>query len=141
VRASIAVVPDRFLDLSQIRRAVSIEGWMVYSAAETYGQGMTKVAIIIESNAAPGKRDDLFALYQEHLAPRAEANERQEAVVWCADQQDPDAFILFEIYADTVALAANAGADWFGDYMQKAMPLLAGEPKVTMATPLWSTGV
>ena len=70
-----------------------------------------------------------------------EANDAQEVVVWCADQQDPDRFILFEIYRDAEALGANAGADWFAAYMQAAMPLLAGEPEVTMATPMWSTGV
>ncbi len=97
--------------------------------------------MIIKSKATPGRRDELFALYAEHLAPRAEANEDQEVVVWCADQQDPDAFILFEVYRTAEAMGANAGAGWFADYMQKAMPLLAGEPEVTMAEPMWSTGL
>ena len=34
---------------------------------------MGNVAMIIKSTAAPGKRDELFELYREHLAPRAEA--------------------------------------------------------------------
>lgn len=102
---------------------------------------MNKLAMIITSTAAPGKRDELFALYKEHLAPRAEANDSQELVVWCADQQNPDVFVLFEIYSDPSALGANAGADWFTAYMEQAMPLLAGEPVVTMAQPLWSTGL
>ena len=97
--------------------------------------------MVIRSTAQPGKRDELFALYREHLAPRAQANDAQEVVVWCADQQDPDVFVLFELYRDAEALGANAGADWFAAYMQAAMPLLAGEPQVTMATPMWSTGV
>lgn len=102
---------------------------------------MTRLAMIIKSTAQPGKRDELFALYREQLAPRAEANDAQEVVVWCADQQDPDVFILFELYRDAEAMGANAGADWFASYMQAAMPLLANEPQVTMATPMWSTGV
>lgn len=61
--------------------------------------------------------------------------------VWCADQQHPDTFVLFEIYRDAEALGANAGADWFNDYMAKAMPLLAGQPEVIMAEPKWSTGI
>lgn len=97
--------------------------------------------MIIRSRARPGKRDELFELYEEHLAPRADANESQEVVVWCADQQDPDVFVLFELYGDADALGANAGADWFATYMQAAMPLLAGQPQVTTATPLWSKGV
>lgn len=97
--------------------------------------------MIIKTTAAPGKRDELFRLYQEHLAPRAEANDAQEVVVWCADQQHPDVFVLFEIYNDGEALGANAGAEWFGAYMAEAMPLLAGEPEVIIAEPRWSTGL
>ena len=102
---------------------------------------MNKLAMIITSRAAPGKRDELYELYQQHLAPRAAANDDQEVVVWCADQHDDDAFVLFEIYRSTDALGANAGADWFAAYMAAAMPLLAGEPQVVMATPVWSTGI
>lgn len=97
--------------------------------------------MFITSRAAPGKRDELYALYQDHLAPRAEANPAQEVVVWCADQQDEDVFVLFEIYGDAGALGENAKSDWFADYMAAAMPLLAGEPQVVMATPKWSTGL
>ena len=102
---------------------------------------MTKIAMIVTSKATPGKREELYDLYREHLAPRAEANEGQEVVVWCADQQDDDAFTLFEIYRDAETLGANAGAEWFTAYLQAAMPLLAGEPQVTMAEPRWSTGL
>lgn len=61
--------------------------------------------------------------------------------MWCADQQDPDGFALFELYRNADALGANASADWFAAYMAAAMPLLAAEPQVMMGTPLWSTGV
>ena len=101
---------------------------------------MTKIAMIITSTAAPGKRDELFDLYCEDLAPRAENNPGQELVVWCADQQNADVFHLCEIYADGETLGANAQAPWFADYMAKAMPLLAGEPAVSMAEPRWSKG-
>jgi quinol monooxygenase YgiN len=102
---------------------------------------MDKLAMVITSRAAPGKRDELYQLYQQHLAPRAEANPAQEVVVWCADRQDDDVFVLFEIYRDEASLGANAQADWFAEYMAAAMPLLAGEPQIVMATPQWSTGL
>ena len=102
---------------------------------------MGNLAMVIKSTAQPGKRQELFDLYQELMAPRAEDNDAQEVVVWSADQHDPDAFYLFEIYRDAGALGANAAAPWFADYMAKAGPLLAGEPEVAMATPLWSKGV
>lgn len=102
---------------------------------------MGDLAMFISSKAKPGKREEVFELYQEVLAPRALDNERQEVVVWAADQQDPDAFHLFEIYADGEALGANAQSGWFADYMAKVAPLLAGEPVVAMASPMWSKGL
>lgn len=102
---------------------------------------MGDLAMFITSRAQPGKRDEIFELYREILAPRAEENERQEVVVLAADQQDPDTFYLFELYTDAEALGANATSSWFADYMAKAGPLLAGEPVVAMADRQWSTGV
>lgn len=102
---------------------------------------MTKLAMFITSTAQPGKRDELYDLYQQHLAPRAEANPRQEVVVWCEDQQDPDVFHLFEIYSDADTFNANAGSEFFAAYMEEAGPLLAAEPRVQLITPRWSMGV
>ena len=102
---------------------------------------MEKLAMFISSRARPGKRDELYALYREHLAPRAEANPAQETVVWCADNDDEDAFMLFEVYNDPAAPGENAGADWFAEYMAAAAQLMAGEPKVAMATPRWWKGL
>ncbi len=101
---------------------------------------MGDLAMIVTTKALPGKRDELYALYQRDLAPRAAANDAQEVVVWCADEQDPDTFHLFEIYRDMAALGANAQADWFAAYLAEAGPLLAGEPQVRMAAPRWSKG-
>lgn len=102
---------------------------------------MGEIAMFITSRTRPGKRDEVMALYREVLAPRAEENDRQEVVVLAADQRDPDAFHLFEIDADGEAFAANAQSSWFADYIAKIGPLLAGEPVVAMANPVWSTGL
>ena len=102
---------------------------------------MGDLAMIIKTKAQPGKRDELFELYNQMLVPRAEENDAQEVVVWSADQHDPDTFYLFEIYSDGEAMGANAAAPWFAEYMAQAGPLLAGEPEVGMATPRWSKGI
>ncbi len=102
---------------------------------------MGEVAMFITSKAKPGKRGEIFELYRELLAPRADGNDGQEAVMLAADQQDPDTFHLFEVYADGEALGANAQSAWFADYMAKVGPLLAGEPVVAMASPMWSKGL
>lgn len=102
---------------------------------------MGDLAIIVRSRAKAGKREEIQAVYDRIMAPRAMENDSQEVVVWCADQHDPDAFYLFEIYSDAEAMGANAQAPWFADYMAQVGPLLAGEPEVAMASPVWSKGV
>ena len=102
---------------------------------------MSKLAMIIRTKTQPGKREEVFDLYQQLMAPRAINNDAQEVVVWCADQHDPDTFYLFEVYGDPSAMGANASAPWFAEYMAKAGPLLAGEPEVGMADPMWSKGI
>jgi quinol monooxygenase YgiN len=102
---------------------------------------MTSVAVIVKTRTQPGKRDEAFALYEELLAPRAAQNTDQPVVVWVADSNDADVFFLFEVYSDPAAMGANAEADWFGEYMQRAMPMLAGEPEFSMGEPRWSKGI
>lgn len=102
---------------------------------------MGELAMIISTTTQPGKRDEVAALYQELMAPRAEENTAQRVVLWCDDQQNEDRFHLFEIYSDPAAMGANASAPWFAEYMTKAGPLLAGEPTVVMATTGWSKGL
>lgn len=98
---------------------------------------MSKLAVMVEGRAQPGKREEVRQLFEAHLAPRALANAEQPIVVWCADNGDPDAFYLWEVYADASAMEANARAPWFGTYMAAVGPLLSGQPEVTTATPLW----
>ena len=54
---------------------------MARSIRRAYGRFMDNVAMIITSTATPGKRDELYELYRQHLAPRAEENEAQQVVV------------------------------------------------------------
>lgn len=93
--------------------------------------------MMVKGRALPGQRDQVRKLFEEHLAPRAIANASQLVVVWCADNGDPDAFYLWEVYTDPAAMEVNAQAPWFGEYMAAVGPLLGGQPEVTTATPMW----
>ncbi|MEM9452918.1 MAG: antibiotic biosynthesis monooxygenase [Myxococcota bacterium] len=102
---------------------------------------MARLALFIKTKTQPGKRQEVRTLWEEHLKARAEANEAQQVVAFCEDDQDPDTFYLFEIYRDREAFQQNAAQPWFGEYMTKVGPLLAGQPEVGMATPAWSKGL
>jgi quinol monooxygenase YgiN len=98
---------------------------------------VAKLAIIIKGKAHQGKRDEVRTLFEKHLAPRAVANAAQEVVVWSADNAEPDTFYLYEIYADPTTMEANASAPWFREYMDAVGPLLATQPELMTATPMW----
>ena len=101
---------------------------------------MGKVAMIVKSKAQPGRRDEVRAAYERMLAPRAEANADQELVVWAVDTADPDAFYLFEVYRDRESMEANGQAPWFFEYLGTVGPLIAGQPEVIIAEPVWAKG-
>ena len=101
---------------------------------------MGPIATIMSGRTQPGKREELLRLFQEHLAPRAESNARQTTVAWLADREDDDAFHIFEIYSDPAAMEANSKADWFWAYVEKAAPLLNGQPEMRTAVPRWVKG-
>lgn len=102
---------------------------------------MDKLAMLITTRTKPGKRDEVRAMYEEHLAPRATDNDAQELVVWCADHADPDVFHLFEIYRDGDAAQAAGQAPWFWEYLGLVGPLLEGQPEVRTASPTWAKGI
>ena len=102
---------------------------------------MAQVATIVSGRVKAGKREELYALFQEHLAPRATKNPAQHVVVWVADESDPDVFHLFEVYRDRAAMDQNARADWFWAYMSAAGPLLDGQPTMKLGAPRWTKGV
>lgn len=102
---------------------------------------MTSLVLEVRGRARPGKREEILKLFETRLAPRAETNEHQRLVVWTADEADDDAFVIFEIYDDRDAAAANASSDWFADYMVACAPLLEGEPTVMTGAARWVKGI
>jgi quinol monooxygenase YgiN len=95
---------------------------------------VAKLALVMKNRTQPGKRDEIFQLFKQHLAPRAESNPDQEIEVCCADDRDPDAFYLFEVHRDRAAFEANSQAPWFGEFMAAAGLLLADRGEVALCT-------
>jgi quinol monooxygenase YgiN len=102
---------------------------------------MAKLTLIVSVRTQPGRRDDVRALWDRHLRPRAEANPAQELYLFCEDADDADALHLVEVYGDPAAAQENARASWFADYMREAGPLIAGRPGMVSARPVWAKGL
>ncbi len=102
---------------------------------------MDGLVLRVTGRTKAGRRDELLQLFEEHLAPRAEANDAQPLVVWVASNDDPDGFELFEIYRDGAAADENARTPWFAAYVAASTPVLAAPPSMTMGTPRWLKGI
>ena len=102
---------------------------------------MAKLVLIVKTKTQPGKRDEVYRLFQKHLAARVDATAALQVFVWCADETDADTFYIFEIYGDRAVQQTNAGDPAYHTYLQEAQPLLASGPEVVTATPVWGKGV
>jgi quinol monooxygenase YgiN len=101
---------------------------------------MSKTALILTVRTRPGRRDDLRALWDEHLRPRAEVNPAQELYLYCYDADDRDVIHMVEVYADPCEMQRNARAPWFAEYLRASAPLLAGPPTMATSHPVWAKG-
>lgn len=101
---------------------------------------MDKTVLILKVKTRPGRRDELRALWEEHLRPRAETNAAQELYLYCYDSEDPDTIHMVEVYGDCAAMASNASASWFHDYLRAAGVLIDGRPEMSTCLPLWAKG-
>lgn len=101
---------------------------------------MEKLALIVKTKTYPGKRDDVYRLFEKYLAARVDATDALEVFVWCADETDADTFYIFEIYGDRSVQQTNAQDPAYFAYLREAQPLIASGPEVVTATPVWVKG-
>ena len=102
---------------------------------------MAKLVLIVKTKTQPGRRDDVYRLFAQHLASRVESTDALEVFVWCADETDADTFYIFEIYGDRAVQQANAQDPAYSAYLEQAQPLFASGPEVVTAVPVWAKGV
>ncbi len=102
---------------------------------------MEKLVLIVKTKTQPGKRDDVYRLFEQYLLPRVQDTDALEMFVWCADESDADTFYIFEIYGDRSIQQVNAKDPAYLAYLQEAQPLLATPPEIMKATPVWIKNV
>lgn len=98
---------------------------------------MAELALFLTVRTKPGKRDELKALWEQHLKQRAAGNEAQTHYVYAYDMQDENIIRITEVYSTMAAFEDNSQKEWFAAYMQEAMPLIEGQPEFHMALPQW----
>lgn len=102
---------------------------------------MNKLALFLKNKTKPGKRDQVYRLWDKHLRSRVETSQAQEIYFFCFDENDPDTFYIFELYNDREAFRQAGQTSWFAEYMKEVGPLLQGQSDFGMATPIWAKGI
>jgi quinol monooxygenase YgiN len=95
-------------------------------------------AVLIRHKAKPGCRDDLFAVWNRHMAPAISRNPDHLTYFYCYDDTDPDVVCSFQHYASADAAAAFLKAPAYQAYVREAEALLAAPPRVTALSVKWS---
>ncbi len=98
------------------------------------------MALIIRHKTLPGKRDEVFKVWTEHMAPAIAANPGHISYFYCFDNGDPDSIYAFQQYVSAEASQEFLKTDNYAAYLKSVEPLLSGPPQVTSLTPMWSKG-
>ena len=101
---------------------------------------MSKLALFIKVTCKPGKRDEVYALWEEHLKPRLNASELHEAYYLCYDTENENVLYGYEVLSEASQRGQFAETDWFKEYMEKVFPLFDGEIEFNAMTPIWMKG-
>ena len=65
---------------------------------------------------------------------------QKKANFYCYNDNDPDSICVYQQYSDHESSQAFLKHPSYADYLKEVEPLLAGEPEVTAATPVWVKG-
>lgn len=101
---------------------------------------MANLALIIRHKTLPGKRDEVRAVWEKHMAPAVSGNPGHCAYFYCFDNADPDSISAFQAYESAEASQAFLATGEYAAYLQEVEPLLSGPPQVTALTPVWVKG-
>lgn len=101
---------------------------------------MKPYALSIKHKALPGKRDEVWKVWEKHMAPAIAANPGHTDYFYCFDNADPDSIHAFQQYRSQEASQEFLKTESYAAYLKESEPLLAGPPHVTVLIPKWSKG-
>lgn len=68
------------------------------------------------------------------------ANPTHDVYFYCYDDNDPDTISVFQQYTDRASSQEFLEGPWYAAYVNEGSPLLAGQPQISAATPVWVKG-
>ena len=101
---------------------------------------MSQVAVFVVHKTKPGKREQVQAVWQQHMAPAIEGNPGHLAYVYSFDATDPDGICAFQLYASEQEANAFLKHPSYSMYLKEVEHLLEGPPQVKSLVPQWRKG-
>ena len=102
---------------------------------------MNKLALFVKVKAKPGKRNQVWQLWQEHVKPHVQDTDNLEVCCYCFDADDKDTIVFFEIFSDRADFKKANQSEWFARYQELVKPYLAAPSELVFAEPIWAKGV
>ncbi len=102
---------------------------------------MSQIALIIFHRTKAGKRADVQAIWDKHMAPAIQANLDHLAYFYCFDLEDEDVIRVFQLYADKAASESFLTHPNYLAYLSDVEELLLGPPEIFSAEPQWQKAV
>ena len=98
------------------------------------------VAVLARIPAQPGRRDELVEKLQQAI-DNANGEEGTKLYILHTDQNDPDAVLFYELYADHDAFVAHGTSDAFKALGATLRDVAGGRPEITLLTPVIGKGL
>ena len=102
---------------------------------------MSKSATFVRHTAKPGRRDDLWRVWEKYVRDYVAGSNGALSCYYCYDDNDPDTIIVFQLAGDQASAQEFVKQPWFADYQRETAARLAGPSEVRTATPQWVKGV
>ena len=101
---------------------------------------MSKSATFVRHKAKPGKRDELWRIWERYVRDYVAGSDSALSCYYCYDDNDPDTIIVFQLAADRASGQEFVKQPWYADYQRETAAVLAGQSEFRMATPQWVKG-
>ena len=99
---------------------------------------MTSRAVFITHRCHPGRRDDVYAVWERHLEPAITANPDHLGYHYTFDPSDSDVIRVFQLYRNDLSAAAFLTTPEYAAYLAEVEPLLLGPPEVNIGDQIWA---
>lgn len=100
---------------------------------------MSKMMVVTEYRTKPGKREELFDLFERVLAPQGAPG--RDMMVWSNSTIERDASFLHEYWSDADGFARVFDMPWYVEYVLGVDELVRMPPTTVVSVPLFVDGV